>query len=122
MSYLDNTLLNINRAILLVANPGNTRAAKGTDTHTEDTAKNRVSSGNGETEPGGHGEVTGRGDNSADHTEHKQARALVKCLDVDNLGSNSVGNTTTNTKSTTELHDSSTNHGLEVADGAGGNG
>src|SRR6478735_5214449 len=112
---LDNTILNVDGTVILVANPGNTAATKSTNTHTKDTAEDRVSGGNGETKTGSHGEVSGRSNNSANHTQHKQSRAVVESLDVDNLCSYSVCDSTTNTKTTSELHNTGTDHGLEVA-------
>lgn len=115
---LDNAILNVDRTVILVANPGNTAATESTNTHTKDTAEDRVSSGNRETETGSHGEVSGRSNNSANHTQHKQGRAVVESLDVDNLCSDSVCDSATNTKTTSELHDTGTDHGLEVAERA----
>jgi len=114
---LDNTILDVDGAVILVANPGNTAATKSTNTHTKDTAEDRVSGGNGETKTGSHGEVSGR---STNHTQHKQSRAVIESLDVDNLCSDSVCDSTTNTKTTSELHDTGTDHGLEVAKRARG--
>lgn len=114
---LDDTLLDINRAIVLVANPGNTTATKGSNTHTEDTAKNRVGSGDGETEASSESKIDRRGNDGADHTEHEKLRLVLEGADVDNLGSDSVGNTATDTEGTSELHGGGTDHGLEVGDG-----
>ena len=117
---LDNTILNVDGTVILVANPGNTAATKSTNTHTKDTAEDRVSSGNGETKTSSHGEVSGRSNNSANHTQHKKSRAVVESIDVDNLCSDSVCNSATNTETTSELHDTGTDHGLEVAKRARG--
>jgi hypothetical protein len=64
---LNNTLLDVNATLFIVANPGDTLTTKGTNTHTEDTTKDRVSGGNGETKTGSHGEITSRSDDSANH-------------------------------------------------------
>jgi hypothetical protein len=118
---LNNTLLDIYRTVLLVANPGDTGAAKGTDTHAQDTAKDRVGSRNGETKAGSKGEVAGRGNDGTNHAQHEKSRALIKGLDVDDLCSDSISNSATNAEGAAELHDTGANHGLEVADGTGGN-
>lgn len=114
---LDDTLLDINRAIVLVANPSNTTATKGTETHAEDTAKNRVGSRDGETEASSESKINRRGNDGADHTEHKNLGLILERVDVDNLGADSVGNTATDTEGTSELHGGGTDHGLEVGDG-----
>ena len=116
---LDNTILNVDRTIVFVANPGNTTATESTNAHTKDTTKDRVSGGNRETKTGSHSEVASRSNNSANHTQHKQSRAVVESLDIDNLCSDSVCDSTTNTESTSELHDTGTKHSLEVAQRAG---
>lgn len=102
----------------MVANPCDTITTKGTNTHTQNTTKDRVSSRHGETKARSKSKITSRGDNSADHTQHKKSRAIVKGTDINDLCSDSVRNTTTNTKRTGELHDTGADHGLEVADGA----
>lgn len=119
---LNNTLLDINGTAVTVANPSNATATKSTDAHTKDTTKDRMGSGNRETETSGHGEVTSGGDNSANHTEHEKSRAVSESVDVDDLGSDGVCDSTTNTETASELHDTGTDHGLEVAQRAGGDG
>lgn len=119
---LDNTLLDVNAALFVVANPGNTLATKSTNAHTEDTTKDGVSGRNGETKTGSHGEVTSRSNDGANHAQHEKSRAIIKSRDIDNLSSNGVGDSTANTKSASELHDTGTDHGLKVADGPRGHG
>ena len=94
---LDNTILDVDRTIIFVANPGNTTATESTNTHTKDTTKDRVSGGNRETKTGSHSEVGRRSNDSANHTQHEKSRAIGESINIDNLCSDSVCNSTTNT-------------------------
>lgn len=119
-THLNNTFLDVDAAVLVVANPGDTAATKSADTHTQDTAQDGVSSRDGKPEARGHGEVAGRGDDGANHAQHEQRGLVVKGTDVDDLGSDGVGYTSTDSEGTGELHEGGAQHGLEVGHGAGG--
>ena len=120
---MDDTLLDFDStALLVVANPDDTIGTKSTNTHTEDTTQNRVSSRDGHTDTSSESEVARRSNDGADHTKHEESRLVVKSLDIDNLGSDGVGNTATDTEGTTKLHDGGTQHGLDIGNGAGGDG
>lgn len=94
---LDNTILDVDRTIIFVANPGNTTATESANTHTKDTTKDRVSGGNRETKTGSHSEVGRRSNDSANHTQHEKSRAIGESINIDNLCSDSVCNSATNT-------------------------
>lgn len=113
---LNDTLLDIYRAVLLVADPGDTRAAKSANTHSQDTTEERVSGGNGETKAGSESEVGGRSNNGTDHTQHEHLRAVIEGIDGDDLGSDGVCDSPADAEGTGELHHTGTQHGLHVGD------
>lgn len=81
-----------------------------------------MSGRDGHTDASSESEVERRGQDGADHTEHEQGGGLDELVDVDNLSSDGVGDTTTNTDGTGEFEDRGTAHGLEVGQRPGGDG
>lgn len=119
---LNNALLDIQRAVLLVADPGDALVAKSADAHPQDTAEERVGGGNGETKAGSKSEIGGRGDDGADHAQHEHGGAVAEGLGVDDLGPDGVGDPAADSQGAGELHDGGAHHGLHVRDGAGRDG
>ena len=120
--YLYHSLLDVDGPVLLVADPGYAVAAEGTDTHAQHAAEDGVRGGNGHAEAGGHGEVQRRSDDGADHAEHEQGGLVVKGGDVDDFGADGVGDAAAHAEGAGEFHDGGAEHGLDVSDGAGGDG
>lgn len=94
----------------------------GRNTHADDTTENRVSGRHRHADPRSEGQVDGRGNDGADHSEHEKFRDLSEERGIDDLGTNGVGNASTNTDGAGKLHDGGENHGLEVGHGLGSNG
>lgn len=109
--------------------------SQSSNAHTDHSAHDGVSGRDRHTETGGDGEVDGRRGDSADHTQHQQGWVLLEGLDVDDLGSDGICDTSTYTNTiaeslvsskwlydtctgadipSTEFHDSSQDHGLPV--------
>lgn len=118
MTNLNNTLRDVDGAVVLVADPGDTVATESAHTHTKDTAEDGVGGRDRETKLGSHGEVAGGSDNGADHAEHEKLGSVVEGLGIDNLGADGISDTATDADGADELHHDSATHGLEVGDGA----
>jgi hypothetical protein len=121
-THLDNTSLEVDGTVVLIANPDDTTAAEGTNTHTKDGTEDGVSGRDGHTELGGDGEVTGGGRDGADHTEHEKGGGVGEVVDRDDLGSDGISDTAANTNGTGEFENGAEDHGLDVGHGAGGDG
>jgi hypothetical protein len=94
----------------------------GTDkrnTHTNDTTHDGVSGGNSETHAGAEGEPGSGTDDGAHHTEHKKRGVVLEGVDVDDLGTDGISDTGTDTDGTGEFEDRTESHGLDVPDGSG---
>ena len=119
---LNNTSLKIQGAVIVVANPDDTAATEGTNTHTQDTTENRVGGRNRHTDLGSEGKVKRGSSDSTDHTQHEQGRGVLEVRDRDDLGTDGIGDTATDTDSTSKLKNGTENHSLDVGQRPRGHG
>ena len=110
----NDTTFDLEVAVVIPCNPSDVLGTDGGNTHTEDTAKDGVGGGDGETNLGCHGEKESGGDDGAKHAEHEHRWVIFIQVRVDNLGSNSIGHTSSSTHGSRKLHHTGCHHGLEV--------
>lgn len=90
--------------------------------HANDTTHDGVSGGDGETDSSSHSEVEGGSSDSADHAKHEKTGIVLEEGSIDDLGSDGIGDTGTDTKGASEFHNRGEDHGLEICDGPGTDG
>lgn len=104
---------------LVELGPVNTIGANQSDTHANNTAHDGVSSRDGKTNASTEGEVDGRGDNGAHHAKHEEGGIILELVNVDDLCSDGISDSGTDTDGSCEFEDGSQGHSLEVGDGSG---
>lgn len=82
--------------------PLNAIGSQSSNAHTDHTAHDGVGGRDRHTKAGSDGEVDGGSRDSADHTQHQQGRVLLEGLDVDDLGSDGICDTSTYTNTIAE--------------------
>lgn len=106
---------------LVELGPVDTVGADESNTHSDDTTHDGVGGGDRKTNPGADGKVDGGSNDSAHHAEHEKGRIALKQVNIDDLGSDSIGDSGTDTDSSGEFKDGTQSHGLDVGDGSGRN-
>lgn len=99
--------------------PDNIVGTNERNTHTNDTTHDGVSGRDGETHASAEGKPGSGTDDSAHHAEHEKRRVALEGVNVDDLGTDGISDTGTDTDGTGKFEDGTESHGLDVPDGTG---